>query len=108
MTVLALVIKTRFVYSNKKCFRISAFEVVSEVLLQYFEVVHKKFVSHFFNESDLGVWENVISLKFFKFAKVSWAPINMMVGLFGTRRGPMFCGSNTERPFGHANVLFIT
>ena len=71
MTVLALVIKTRFEYSNKKCFRISAFEVVSEVLLQYFEVVHKKFVSHFFNESDLGVWGNVISLKFFKFASLS-------------------------------------
>jgi hypothetical protein len=68
MTMLALVIKTRFEDSNKKCFRISAFEIVFEILLQYFEVVHKKFVSHFFNESDLGVWGNVISLKFFKFA----------------------------------------
>ena len=107
MTVLALVIKTRFEYSNKKCFRISAFEVGSEVLLQYFEVVHKKFVTHLFDESNLGVWRNIFSFKLLPLADICWALVNVMVSFFSTRRSSVLCGSNTQSPFGHSYILFI-
>ena len=95
MTMLALVIKSRFEYSNKKCFRISAFAIVSEILLQYFKVVHKKFVPHLFDESGLGVWRNILSFKLFPLAYICWAAVNMMVSVLRTRRGSVFGSSDT-------------